>query len=558
MIAIPYLPEPYPDEILGSWLSNIRLHNSEGTWSSLLVAAGFQRWLKAPYFDLFKTSPQNDLLFQSLGKSRASIWMELTTLPYWITFDGVIKHQNRKQLKESDIEISNVAGRVDSFFRLTQNGNSTGALKIPHFCPVCVSEDCEEYGEPYWHRAHQLPNVTVCHRHHCKLMDRCMACGLIIAPIQRKLINPLKLKCTCKHLLSTVETDTFDTSEIDVAIAKLSFEALTVDNRNWNSKDVRNFILESIGTKSWVSVIKQAFGQSHQVAKHSRVKWRQVKAPDCVALLVSKNISFEKAVNGFRRASDKSVLVQDQIESSVASYRIDKLTVELARREILKELSLHPNKPPSHFYNLHWFLKINDYEWLVKIFPRAARTKLPTIEQDRETILKLLESGATSIEILYRKSLGRGPGVRARIRDKKWVDLQLKRIQIEKARQVEQKRNAIRQEQKKHLLESLHRYVKNEKRPERITRPQLAHASGMTHAQVDYLLKEFPEIEEEILKINRDKQNRMLIWAINTLKAEGKSLVLSEICRIAKLPSRKDVQEGVARILQFETIVPVW
>ena len=139
MIAIPYLPEPYPDEILGSWLSNIRLHNSEGTWSSLLIAAGFQRWLKAPYFDLFQSFPQNDLLFQLLGKSRASVWMELTTLPYWITFDGVIKRQPRKHFKESDIEISNITGRVDHFFRLNQNGNTTGTLKIPHFCPMCIS-----------------------------------------------------------------------------------------------------------------------------------------------------------------------------------------------------------------------------------------------------------------------------------------------------------------------------------------------------------------------------------------------------------------------------------
>jgi hypothetical protein len=558
MIAIPYLPEPYPDEILGSWLSNIRLHNSEGTWSSLLVTAGFERWLKAPYFDLFQTSQQNELLFNSLGKSRVSIWMELTTLPYWITFDGVIKLQARNDFKESDIEISNVTGRVDNFFRLTQNGNSTGALKLPHFCPVCVSEDYHRYGEPYWHRAHQLPNVTVCHKHHCKLMDRCSVCGLVIAPIQRKLINPLKLKCTCDHLLSTVETDSLNPSDVDIAIAKLSFEALTVDNRNWNNKDVRNYILESIGTKSWVSVIKKAFGESHQVAKHTRVKWRQVKAPDCVALLVSKNISFKEAVNGFRSVSRQSAQVQEKVESPFTSYRINELTVELARKELLKQLSIHPNKPPSHYWNLHWFLKINDYEWLVKLLPNAARTKLPTIEQDRENILKLLESDAPSIDKLYRKSLGRGPGVRARIRDKKWVDLQLKKLQIEKSKQVEQKRNTIRQEQKNHLLESLRRYVKNEKRPVRITRPQLAHASGMTHSQVDYLLTEFPEIELEVMKINDDKQNRLLLWAINTLKAEGKSLVLSEIYRTAKLPAKKDVQEGIAKILQLENIVPVW
>lgn len=555
MIDIPYLQEPYPDEILGSWLSHIRLHNGEGAWSSLLVASGFNRWLKAPYFDLFQPSSQSNMLFKSLGKSYVSILMELTTLPYWITFDGVIKRQTSKDFNESDIQILNVSGRVDNFFKLKQNGNVAGTLKIPHFCPVCVSVDYEEYGEPYWHRAHQLPNVTVCHKHYCKLMDRCRVCGLVIAPIQRKLINPLMLKCSCDNLLSLTDADTYDITEIDVAIAKMSYEALTVNHRNWNSKDVRNFILESIGTKSWVSVIEQAFGKSHQVVKHSRVKWRQVKAPDCVALLVSKNISFQIAQKGFRVAARKVAITQEEAVPAVASYRIDKLTVELARKELLKQLSLNPNKPPSHYRNLHWFLKINDYEWLVKVLPRSAWTKMPTVEQDRETILKLLEIETPNIEKLYQKALGRVPAIRARIRDKSWVDEQLKRFQLEKAKQVEQKRNTIRQGQKSHLLESLYRYVENEKRPERITRSQLTHASGMTHSQVDFLLIEFPEIEDEILKINNDKKNRMLRWAINTLKTQGRSLLKSDIYRIAKLPATKDVQERVAKILQLESTV---
>lgn len=37
------------------------------------------------------------------------------------------------------------------------------------YCPCCYKEDTEQYGEPYWHTEHQIPLVTACSIHHCKL-----------------------------------------------------------------------------------------------------------------------------------------------------------------------------------------------------------------------------------------------------------------------------------------------------------------------------------------------------------------------------------------------------
>jgi hypothetical protein len=39
------------------------------------------------------------------------------------------------------------------------------------FCPLCVKEDREIYGETYWHRKHQIRNVSICTKHKCKLME---------------------------------------------------------------------------------------------------------------------------------------------------------------------------------------------------------------------------------------------------------------------------------------------------------------------------------------------------------------------------------------------------
>lgn len=37
------------------------------------------------------------------------------------------------------------------------------------YCPVCCSEDKKFYGEVYWHREHQVPLLTVCPTHKCRL-----------------------------------------------------------------------------------------------------------------------------------------------------------------------------------------------------------------------------------------------------------------------------------------------------------------------------------------------------------------------------------------------------
>jgi len=39
----------------------------------------------------------------------------------------------------------------------------------PRYCPMCMKEDEKLYGIPYYHTCHQIPMVTVCCKHGCKL-----------------------------------------------------------------------------------------------------------------------------------------------------------------------------------------------------------------------------------------------------------------------------------------------------------------------------------------------------------------------------------------------------
>ncbi|WP_040949390.1 TnsD family Tn7-like transposition protein [Gorillibacterium massiliense] len=57
-------------------------------------------------------------------------------------------------------------------------GHNTRFTDPPLFlCPVCVEEDIEKYGEPYWHRSHQLPGSLVCYKHNVRLVKECRICN---------------------------------------------------------------------------------------------------------------------------------------------------------------------------------------------------------------------------------------------------------------------------------------------------------------------------------------------------------------------------------------------
>ncbi|WP_144140733.1 TniQ family protein [Paraburkholderia sp. BCC1884] len=50
-------------------------------------------------------------------------------------------------------------------------------LACRRFCPECLREDLQRYGESYWHRSHQLPGVYTCISHRRLLLGTAMPLG---------------------------------------------------------------------------------------------------------------------------------------------------------------------------------------------------------------------------------------------------------------------------------------------------------------------------------------------------------------------------------------------
>lgn len=66
---------------------------------------------------------------------------------------------------------------------------STKTPTFLKYCPICRKEELERYGEGYWHREHQLPLVTVCPEHGCRLnrfrnkLNQCNTLGFEEEPL---------------------------------------------------------------------------------------------------------------------------------------------------------------------------------------------------------------------------------------------------------------------------------------------------------------------------------------------------------------------------------------
>lgn len=80
-----------------------------------------------------------------------------TLFPYTFRFQSL-------ETKENLLEQA-LSEKVKFPIKLSKPYTST----VLKYCPLCMREDRERYGEAYWHVTHQIPYVTICTKHRCRL-----------------------------------------------------------------------------------------------------------------------------------------------------------------------------------------------------------------------------------------------------------------------------------------------------------------------------------------------------------------------------------------------------
>ena len=157
-------PKPYPDETFYSWIA--RYHErSANHYAKVTVKSIYD----SPYGCAIYNLPTglesfcNQLL--PLRKYHPEDILKYhTSLPYYsATFSKQrIASAKSKMLSNLNIGIHGLLG---------MQASTVTEFRYLRYCPDCLIEDTEQFGEPYWHRVHQLPGVLVCPDHHVSTLN---------------------------------------------------------------------------------------------------------------------------------------------------------------------------------------------------------------------------------------------------------------------------------------------------------------------------------------------------------------------------------------------------
>ena len=156
---IAYLPSIYPDELVYSWFCRYYVHSGCFTHKMALDDILYSRHNNPSKEFLGHLNPSAQKKIQSIYSFEKLI-LDHTMFPQYARF----LPQERK--KSALYHLAYEFCDAHQLFAVLPRTESDRFLK---YCPACVAEDRKTYGETYWHRVHQIRNLTICPRHQCLL-----------------------------------------------------------------------------------------------------------------------------------------------------------------------------------------------------------------------------------------------------------------------------------------------------------------------------------------------------------------------------------------------------
>ena len=161
---VSFFPKPYPDEILYSVIARYQIR-SGNTSPKVTLRELFNSATTVATADLPSNLNSLSESLQPFSNYTVEVLIERSTLyPFYSVF---LPPNRATRVKES------MKAECGSNIH-TRAGIMASSVTMPRyfrFCPNCLKEDLQKYGEAYWHRLHQTPGTLVCPVHAVALPD---------------------------------------------------------------------------------------------------------------------------------------------------------------------------------------------------------------------------------------------------------------------------------------------------------------------------------------------------------------------------------------------------
>lgn len=159
---IAYFPTIYPDEILYSQLA--RYYTKSGYMAYTFAAEElFVSKTVRPNIEFVNAYTPAAVQVITRNLPMEKVVERHTMFPYYGRF---LPQERREKAFQALVSMT---GNYRNLQAIPKSKNS--AVRYLRYCPLCASQDREQYGEAYWHRVHQMIGVQVCPVHWCYLMD---------------------------------------------------------------------------------------------------------------------------------------------------------------------------------------------------------------------------------------------------------------------------------------------------------------------------------------------------------------------------------------------------
>lgn len=161
---IVYMPTIYPDELVYSWFCRYYVHS--GCFSHKMALQELY-CKKSDYLSKEFIGNLNNEVREQISEiySLDKLALEHTMYSQYARFIPLAEK------KEALYRLGHDSCDVHYFFPVLPRNDGERYLR---YCPLCVKEDREIYGETYWHRKHQIRNMRICTKHKCRLMESCV------------------------------------------------------------------------------------------------------------------------------------------------------------------------------------------------------------------------------------------------------------------------------------------------------------------------------------------------------------------------------------------------
>jgi hypothetical protein len=182
---------------------------------------------------------------------------------------------------------------------------------------------------------------------------------------------------------------------------------------------------------------------------------------------------------------------------------------------------------------LYWYLAVLDTDWLTKTLGSrsSAPPTIPTVEEDRATIAKLLRANRTSVAT-KRLNISTPAVFRARVRDSQWLDGRRRDY-------ASQSQATADLEAVKSFIAYSEKVIHQPGRPIRVKMSSLASAAGLPRNTVATLVRRHPQLRAICAESDEDYAKRCAVWAVAELVRTKTLMSASDLVRFAGLQTGK-------------------